>query len=45
MAEGSFGDGGIHICTNISDTFDQVQGHDELLDKAKVAIGHILKAF
>ena len=45
MAEGSFGDERVHICQNETNTFDQVQGHDELFNKSRVAIGHILKAF
>ena len=45
MAEGSFGDEGVHVCHNETDTFDQVQGHDELFNKSRVAIGHIVKAF
>ena len=45
MAEGSFSDEGVHICTNLTDTFDQVQGHEELFNKSKDAIGHVLRAF
>ena len=45
IAEGSFSKQSVHVCSIPTDTFDSVQGHDELFNKSKDAIGHVLRAF